>query len=87
MRKLLRVSDRHQITLPPAVLKDAGVGEGSYLEIRVREGKIVLEPTELSEKPLSAQDWEKLDQLVKKQVRNRQYSEYSSPKEAKKHLK
>lgn len=87
MRKLLRVSQRHQITLPSSVLRDAGIAGGSYLEIQVRDGNIVLEPKELAGKSLSGEEWDKLDRLVKKQISRRQYSEYADPQEAKKHLK
>ena len=87
MKKLLRVSERHQITLPPSVMRDAGLTEGSYVAVEARDGKIILEPKPLSEKTLAREDWDKIDGLVKKQLRLHAYSEYSSPREAKKHLR
>ena len=87
MRKLLRVSERHQITLPPQILKDAGVAEGAYLEIEARDGKIILEPKNLESETFSADDWKKLDELVSHQVKARRYAEYPDPRSAKRHLK
>jgi AbrB family looped-hinge helix DNA binding protein len=86
MNKLLRVSDRHQITLPPSVMKDAGIAPGSYLEVRAGEGKIVLQPKKLADDGLSGAEWSKIDKLVKRQVRSKRYTEYAGPKEARKHL-
>ena len=86
MPKLLRVSDRHQITIPPSVLRDAGLTSGSYVAIEARGGKIVLEPRKVEE-GLAPEDWVKLDHLVGKQVRGRRYTEYPDAKRAKEHLK
>lgn len=87
MRKLLRVSDRHQITLPPSAMKDAGLREGSYVAVRAEKGKIVLEPVSVKAAEWMREDWDKLDDLVASQVRSRRFTDYPSPKEAKKHLK
>ena len=87
MPKLLRVSDRHQITIPPSVMRDAGLTEGSYVAIEARGGKIILEPKALSETELGREDWDKIDRLVEKQLRSKSYSDYADPKEAKKHFK
>ena len=87
MPKLLRVSYRHQITIPPSIMKDAGLSEGSYVAIEAHGGKIILEPKEVAEKDFSQEDWNRLDKLVHSQTRSGQYKEYPSPKEAKKHFK
>lgn len=88
MSKLLRVSDRHQITIPPSVMRDAGLSEGSYVAIEARGGRIILEPKALApEGKLSKEDWEEMDALVQRQLRAGQYAEYANPKAAKKHLK
>ena len=87
MPKLLRVSDRHQITIPPDVMRDAGLTEGSYVAIQARGGKIILEPTEVAEPEFSDEDFKKLDELVRRQNRAGLYTEYPNAKEAKKHLK
>lgn len=87
MSKLLRVSDRHQITIPPAAMRDAGLTEGSYLSVRAEKGKLILEPVAVERDGWAAGDWDKLDALVASQKRAGKFREYSSPKEAKKHLK
>lgn len=87
MPKLLRVSDRHQITIPPDVMRDAGLTEGSYVAIQARGGKIILEPKEVAEPEFSDEDFKKLDALVRKETRAGHYTEYASPEEAKKHFK
>ncbi len=87
MPKLLRVSERHQITIPPDVMRDAGLTEGSYVAVQARGGKIILEPKAVSEQEFSKDDFEKLDELVRRQNRAGRYTEYPNAKEAKKHLK
>lgn len=87
MATLRRISYRNQITLPPSVLREAGVGYGSLVEIEARDGKIILEPKEVKEKGLSPEDWDAMDRLVRKQVVARGFKEYANPKEAKKHFK
>ena len=86
MSRLLRISDRHQITLPPRVLRDAGVAEGSYLSVEAKNGKIILEPQRLEDKELSEKDAELLDQLVKRELKAGRFARYPSPKAARKHL-
>jgi len=87
MPKLLRVSQRHQITLPPSVMREAGLTEGSYVAVEARGGKIILEPKAVNEAGFSGEDWEAIDKLVARQVRSRRYVEYADAKAAKKHLK
>ena len=87
MAKLLRVSDRHQVTLPADVLREAGVTEGSYVAVEARGGKIILEPKVMGEGSLSEHAWDALDRLVNKQVKAGRFTEYENPKEAKEHLK
>ena len=87
MATLRRISYRNQITLPPSVLREAGMGYGSLVEIEARDGKIILEPKEVREKGLAPEDWEAMDRLVRRQVKAGEYTEYASPQEAKKHFK
>jgi AbrB family looped-hinge helix DNA binding protein len=86
MARLLRVSDRHQITLPSMVLKDAGIAEGAYLSVVAKDGKIILEPKRLEDDPLAGDDLELLDKLVKRELKSGRSTQYSSPKAARKHL-
>lgn len=87
MKKLLKVSERHQITLPGHALRDAGVPEGGYLAVRAEKGRIILEPVSVSTDKLGAEDWDALDRLVASQTRQGRYTEYKDARSAKKHLK
>lgn len=87
MAKLRRISDRNQITLPPSVLRDAGVGPGELFSIEARDGVIILEPKRLADDALAPEDWSALDKLVRRQTKAKDFTEYSSPFEARKHLR
>lgn len=86
MSRLRSLNDRHQITLPPSVLREAGVGEGTYFAIHAEAGRIVLEPREVSDKGLAEEDWALLDRLVRRQIKSGQLTRYASAKNARKHL-
>jgi len=86
MARLLRVSDRHQITLPPMILRDAGISEGTYLSVVAKNGKIILEPKRLEDNPLAERDIELLDRLVKRELKAGRFTQYPNPKAARKHL-
>ena len=87
MARLLRVSDRHQITIPPMVLRDLGISEGAYLSVEARNGKIILEPKRLENDPLAENDIELLDKLVKRELKAGRFAQYPNPKAARAHLK
>ena len=86
MATLRRISDRNQITLPPLIMKEAGITYGSIVEIEARDGKIILEPREIKEKDLGKEDWDAMDRLVRRQVKRGEYVEYPDPHAAKKHF-
>jgi bifunctional DNA-binding transcriptional regulator/antitoxin component of YhaV-PrlF toxin-antitoxin module len=86
MSYLRGMNDRRQITLPPSVLREVGVGEGAYFTIHAEAGRIVLQPREISEKTLGKEDWDLLDQLVKRQAKTGQSTRYKSAKDARRHL-
>jgi AbrB family looped-hinge helix DNA binding protein len=50
LSELIRVRKKSQLTLPPSVRKSLGIEEGDYLDIRVREGEIVLKLKRLIDK-------------------------------------
>ena len=87
MATLRRISYRNQITLPPSVLREAGVGYGSLLSIDARDGKIILEPKEIVSKDFSGEDWEAMDRLVHAQVKAGEFREYAGPRQAKRHIR
>lgn len=90
MSYLRGINDRRQITLPPSVLREVGAGDGAYFTIHAESGRIVLEPREISERGLGAEDWKLLDRFVARQTKPGQKSgqstKYKSPKAARKHL-
>jgi hypothetical protein len=87
MNYLRRISDRNQLTIPPSVLKAVGADEPHALfTVEAQNGRIVLEPKKISTQDLSAEDWDKLDRLVKKQTSGKHYTQYDGPQKAKKHL-
>lgn len=86
MARLLRVSERHQITLPPMVLRDIGIAEGAYLSVEAKDGKIILVPKRLEDEPIAEKDVELLDKLVRRERKAGRFTEYPNPKAARKHL-
>lgn len=84
---LRQISKKRQITLPPEVLKDTGSKPGDYLEILSEKGKIILIPKTVEDKFLTDEEWDKLDELVKKQRRQGEYTRFTDPEEAKKYAR
>ncbi len=84
---LRRLNSRHQITIPPGLLREAGAPEGGLYSIRAEPGRIILEPKELQDKEFEETDWRALDRLVKRQLKDRRFTEYPSPEAAKVHFK
>jgi bifunctional DNA-binding transcriptional regulator/antitoxin component of YhaV-PrlF toxin-antitoxin module len=87
MKVLRQVNSRNQITLPPKVLKRARICAGDYIEIVGEEGRVVLRPTEISDKGLSDEDWDKLERLVKREIAAGAARDYDSVEKAKGHLR
>ena len=88
MTRLRKINERNQITLPPDVLRDAGLTQGELVAIEARDGKIILEPKRLAEDDqLSARDWSALDRLVRRQVKAGLFTEYATPRQAREHLR
>jgi len=44
MSRVVRVSKKNTIYIPKEIAEKAGIGEGSYLEIKVEDGRIILVP-------------------------------------------
>lgn len=86
MPYLRRISERHQVTIPPILLKQAGVSEGTLFSINRDRNRIILEPIELTSKDWTKEDWDQMDKLLKKQLQAKEFREYPNPQEAKKHL-
>ena len=84
---LRQVSSRNQVTLPPRVLRRANIRPGDYVDIAGEEDKIVLRPQTIMDKDLTAEEWDKLERLVEGQLASKNYREYGSVEQAKRHLK
>ena len=87
MSYLRRISQRNQITIPPSLLSQAGIPEGSMVSIVAESGRIILEPRQVEEKDLSKEDWGALEGLVRRQEASGRYADYPDPESAKKHFK
>ncbi|MFA5138655.1 MAG: AbrB/MazE/SpoVT family DNA-binding domain-containing protein [Elusimicrobiota bacterium] len=87
MPYLRRISERHQITIPPNLLAEAGIPEGALVSIVAEGGRIILEPKQLADPELEKEDWAALDSLVAEQKTSGAYAEFSDPASAKKHFK
>ena len=87
MASLRRINERNQVTLPPGILRDAGMEQGALVAIEARDGKIILEQKRLAGEEFSAEDWGAMDKLVRRQVKAGSFTEYPSPLEARKHLR
>lgn len=44
MGRIVRVSRRNTIYIPKDIAEGLGISEGSYLELRVEEGKLIVTP-------------------------------------------
>ena len=87
MSTLRRISERHQITIPPSLLAEAGIPEGAMVSIVAEKGRIVLEPRTIAEDDLSQEDWDELEKLVRRQEASGLFTEYRDPESAKGHFK
>lgn len=53
MSELIQVRKKSQVTIPQSVRQELGIKEGDYLDIRVRNGEIVLKAKALIDKQQS----------------------------------
>ncbi|MBI4679236.1 MAG: AbrB/MazE/SpoVT family DNA-binding domain-containing protein [Elusimicrobia bacterium] len=84
---LRRISERHQVTIPPSLLEAAGIPEGALVSIEAEPGRIILEPRAVSGHDLGEEDWKAMDMLVREHMASGRYTEYPDARSAKKHLK
>ena len=50
----VKVGPRHQITIPQEVRESAGIVAGDLLEIAIRQGRVVITPTQVISRPVAA---------------------------------
>jgi AbrB family looped-hinge helix DNA binding protein len=53
---IVRIRRKAQVTIPVQILKTLHLDEGSYVQLSVEEGRIILEPIELKDK-ISGKDF------------------------------
>ncbi len=87
MATLRKINERHQITIPPSILRDAGLPSAGLYSIEAKEGKIILEPQEIKGKDLEEEDWKALEAFIRKQVDSGEWTQYPNPQAAKSHFK
>ena len=87
MATLRKINERHQITIPAGVLRDAGLPSGGLYSIEAKDGKIILEPKEIGDKNLEEEDWKALESMVHRQTHSGGSTLYPNPQTAKNHFK
>lgn len=85
--QLIRVRPRNQITIPRAASDQVRIHPGDVLELAVEAGRIILKPARLESEGFSADEWSRLERLVRSQVRGRRFREYRSAQDASNHLR
>ena len=86
MKVLKQVGARNQITLPVRILQALNIHPNVYVELSTKQNKIIISKLTENEE-FSEKEWEKLEQLVTAQVKEKKLTEYSDAGAAKKHLK
>ena len=76
---LIRIKEKHQITLPSGLREAAGLGVGDWLEVKIEKGKITLMPKNLVDRHIA----EALKDVEAKRV----YGPFDSAKELIKSLR
>lgn len=82
-----KLNERNQITLPADLLDTIGIEKGDFFEITAEAGKIILQPRQMTAKPYPDADWAALQLHIHEQTARGEYTEYSTPAAAKKHLR
>lgn len=89
MKNRATVSERGTITIPEPIRKRIGIHSGDLIEFLLKGNYIIIrhlivkQPDEKTF--LSDNDWNKFDILVQKQLKKRQYKNYSDLEKAKLH--
>jgi AbrB family looped-hinge helix DNA binding protein len=62
---LVRVKDKHQVTIPAEIRKELGLKVGDYLEVESQGDMIILRPVSLIDRE-KEEAWEELRRLLKR---------------------
>lgn len=63
----ITMTSKNQITLPKKIVDALRLHRGSLFDVKVNKSRIELVPLEVSEKEFTAEDYKRLDKLVKKE--------------------
>ena len=63
----ITMTSKNQITLPKKIVDALRLHQGSLFDVKVQSNRIELVPLEVSEKEFTAEDYKRLDRLVKKE--------------------
>lgn len=89
MRDKVIVSERGTVTIPEAIRKIARISAGDLLQFEPRDDELILRRLVIKKAEedliLTDAEWDKLDRLVRKQIKHGEYSGYKDLEKAKKH--
>ena len=60
----VRMSEKHQVTIPYKIAIVLGVGKGSLFDVSLKRGHIELIPLLTHEKAFTRQDYKKMDKIA-----------------------
>jgi AbrB family looped-hinge helix DNA binding protein len=72
MSELIQVRKKAQLTLPLSVRKKLGIEEGDYMDVRVRDGEIILRVKKLVDKEQAwfwSERWQKGEMEAEEDIR------------------
>lgn len=89
MKNMAVVSQRGTVTIPEAVRRTAHIHSGDLVEFKPEGDRVILRHMIVKsvekEDYLSESEWDKLDRLVKKQLKSAEFKSYKNMEEAKLH--
>ncbi len=63
----ITMTSKNQITLPKKIVDALRLRRGSLFDVKVNHSRIELVPLEVSERKFTAEDFKRMDRLVKKE--------------------
>lgn len=60
----VKMSEKHQVTIPSGIATILGLGKGSLFTVTIKAGHIDLAPVELKEKKFTRKDYEKMNKIA-----------------------
>jgi AbrB family looped-hinge helix DNA binding protein len=85
MSELVRVRQKSQITLPQSIRKTLGIEEGDYLDVRVKDGEIILKVKKLIDKDQAwfwTERWQQGEREADEDIKKGRISQFEDVNEA-----